>query len=58
VAVNRQEPDFIAGQVDQVATSMLETERTMNDLRFATGLDDLHEEVPELMGQTLVQVKQ
>jgi hypothetical protein len=38
MAVNRQEPDFISGQVDQVASSMLETERTMNELRFATGL--------------------
>lgn len=49
LAVNRQEPDFIAGQVDQVAGSMLEMEKTMNDLQFATGLAPLDEEVPELM---------
>jgi len=49
IAVNRQEPDFIAGEVDAVASSMLSTERTMNELHFATGFaaDDLV--VPELM---------
>src|SRR5262249_13212023 len=38
LAVNRQEPDYISGQVDQVAASMVQTERTMNELQFATGL--------------------
>ena len=55
LAVNRQEPDFISGQVDQVAGSMLETEKTMNELQFATGLAPLDEEVPELV-QPPVQV--
>jgi phage terminase Nu1 subunit (DNA packaging protein) len=49
VAVNRQEPDFISGQVDQVATSMLETERTMNELDFVTGLGEMDNETPELL---------
>ncbi len=49
MAVNRQEPDFISGQVDQVASSMVETERTMNELQFATGLETLHDEPPELL---------
>jgi chemotaxis protein histidine kinase CheA len=49
LSVNRQEPDFISGQVDQVAGSMLETEKTMNDLQFATGLAPLDEEVPSLV---------
>jgi DNA repair exonuclease SbcCD ATPase subunit len=49
LAVNRQEPDFISGQVDQVAHSMLETEKTMNDLRFATGLEMVDDEAPELL---------
>jgi hypothetical protein len=49
LSVNRQEPDFISGQVDQVAGSMLETEKTMNELQFATGLAPLDEEVPELV---------
>ncbi len=49
LSVNRQEPDFISGQVDQVTGSMLETEKTMNELQFATGLAPLDEEVPELV---------
>jgi hypothetical protein len=49
LSVNRQEPDFISGQVDQVAGSMLETEKTMNELQFATGLAPVDEEVPELV---------
>jgi hypothetical protein len=49
LAVNRQEPDFIAGEVDAVATSMLETERTMNELQFATGLPKDDHVVPDLM---------
>jgi len=49
LAVNRQEPDFIAGQVNQVADSMRDTERTMNELEFATGLGPLQEEVPALL---------
>ncbi|MHB8863525.1 MAG: hypothetical protein ACYC6N_14080 [Pirellulaceae bacterium] len=49
VAVNRQEPDYVSNQVDQVATSMLETEKTMNDLQVFTGLEDLQNEVPMLL---------
>ena len=49
LAVNRQEPDFISDQVDSVAESMLETERTMNDLQFATGLLEVDEDIPELV---------
>ena len=49
ISVNRQDPEFISGQIDAVANSMKETERTMNDLRFVTGLGDLDEEAPELM---------
>jgi hypothetical protein len=57
MAVNRQEPEFISGQMDQVASSMVETERTMNDLEFATGLDSLHDEVPELLRARVVRTK-
>ena len=48
LAVNRQEPDYISGQVDQVAASMMETEKTMNELRFVTGLDSV-DEAPSLL---------
>jgi len=53
LAVNRQEPDYISGQVDQVAASMLETENTMNELRFVTGLDGV-EEAPSLLEGDIV----
>ena len=47
MAVNRQEPEFISGEVDHVASSMMDTEKTMNDLQFATGLDSLDDQTPE-----------
>lgn len=56
LAVNRQEPDFIVRQVDQVASSMVQTERTMNDLQFATGLAG-DEEIPQLVQRQTVQAK-
>lgn len=49
LAVNRQEPEFISSQVDGVASSMMETERTMNELRFVTGLDKLDEDTPQFL---------
>lgn len=57
LAVNRQEPDFISSQVDSVAESMLETERTMNDLQFATGLVEMDEDVPELVDRRTVKTR-
>lgn len=57
LAVNRQEPDFIAGQVDQVVQGMVQTERTMSELQFATGLS-ADEEVPELVQRQAVPVRQ
>jgi chemotaxis protein histidine kinase CheA len=54
LAVNRQEPDYISGQVDQVAASMMETEKTMNDLRFVTGLDTV-DEAPSLLQNEIAQ---
>lgn len=58
LAINRQEPDFISAQVDQVVTSMVQTERTMNELQFATGLEVGDEAVPELLRRETVRVKQ
>jgi len=49
MAVNRQEPDFISSQVDQVASSMLDTERTMNELEFVTGMGQFDEAAPEML---------
>jgi chemotaxis protein histidine kinase CheA len=53
LAVNRQEPNYISGQVDQVAASMMETEKTMNDLQFVTGLDAV-DDAPELLHNDVV----
>jgi hypothetical protein len=51
MAVNRQEPEFISSEVDHVASSMVDTERTMNELQFATGLNTLDQEPPPLLRQ-------
>jgi chemotaxis protein histidine kinase CheA len=53
MAINRQEPDYIVHQVDEVASSMVQTERTMNELQFATGLA-AEEEVPQLLQRQAV----
>jgi chemotaxis protein histidine kinase CheA len=53
LAVNRQEPDYISGQVDQVATSMMETEKTMNELQFVTGFDTLDDSPPLLQSEVV-----
>jgi len=55
LAVNRQEPEFITGQIDQVASSMVQTEKTMSDLQFVTGLKSVDDEVPQILrNQTTV----
>lgn len=56
MAVNRQEPDYIVHQVDEVASSMVQTERTMNDLQFATGLA-AEEAVPQLLERKVIAAK-
>jgi hypothetical protein len=58
LAVNRQEPDYISGQVDQVAASMLETEKTMNELEFVTGLDSVEEPPALLQGGVAPRARQ
>ena len=57
MAINRQEPEFISGQVNQVASSMVLAEKTMNDLQFATGLDRISDEAPPMLQQQLTTVK-
>ncbi len=53
LAVNRREHDFISTQVDDVADSMIETEKTIAELDFATGFSEADGEVPELLRQSL-----
>jgi hypothetical protein len=49
MAINRQDPQFVSGQVDQVASSLLQTEATMNELQFATGLDPIEDATPSII---------
>jgi chemotaxis protein histidine kinase CheA len=56
MAINRQEPDYIVHQVDEVASSMVQTEQTMNELQFATGLA-AEEEVPPMLQRQTVSAK-
>jgi hypothetical protein len=49
MAINRQDPQFVSGQVDQVAESLVQTEQTMNEIRFATGLDPIDDAAPSIM---------
>lgn len=58
LSVNRQEPDFISAQVDEVAGSMLETEKTMNELQFVIGLAPPDEEAPDLIQSPPVMIIQ
>ena len=58
LAVNRQEPDYISGQVDQVAASMMETEKTMNELQFVTGLDTVDDSPSLLQGEVVPRAKE
>ena len=57
MAINRQEPEFITSEVDHVASSMVDTERTMNELRFATGLDAAEDKVPSLISTPIAQTQ-
>src|SRR5262245_8171697 len=58
LAVNRHEPQFISGQIDQVATSVVQTERTIADLQFVTGLTASDQEVPEILRRRALQAGQ
>lgn len=56
LAVNRNEPGYISSQVDQVAGSMVQTERTMNELEFATGLA-VDEAVPQMVQRSVIRTR-
>ncbi len=49
MAINRQDPQFVSSQVDQVAGSLVSTERAMNELQFATGLDPFDDLAPSII---------
>jgi hypothetical protein len=54
LAVNRQEPDYISNQVDLVASSMIDAEKTINELQFATGLERGDDAVPSIVSRETV----
>jgi hypothetical protein len=54
LAVNRQEPDFISGQVDEAAAGMVQTEKTISDLQFVTGMNFADEQVPQMLQRATV----
>lgn len=56
IGINRQEPNFISSQVDHVAQSMMDTEKTINELQFATGLNPLEDDIPEILQQSPIQI--
>ena len=49
---------YATNMADQVAASMLDTERTMNELQFATGLNESESDAPELLRAKAVPVRQ
>jgi len=51
LSVNRQDPEYISGQIDAVTGSMKETERTMNELKFITGIGNFDDDAPELISE-------
>lgn len=57
LAVNRQEPEFISGQIDQVTSSMVQTEKTMGELAFVTGMQLANEEVPPILRNETVSTR-
>jgi hypothetical protein len=54
-AIRPHEPNFVATNVDAMSASLLETEKTMDDLEFATGLGHVASEPPELLDTREVQ---
>jgi hypothetical protein len=49
VAINRQDPDFILNEVDSISQSVSETERTIGELDFLTGLGEQNHQVPPVL---------
>lgn len=49
MAVGHEDPDFISGQVDDVAASMAVTEAAMRDMSFVPGVEGYEDEAPEIL---------
>ena len=49
VAINQQDPDFILHEVDSISQSVQETEKTIGELDFITGLGTGDDQVPSVL---------
>lgn len=49
MSISQGDPATISTQVDTVAGSVVETEKTLEDLKFVTGLSSYDETVPEIL---------
>ena len=49
MAINRQDPQFVTGQVDRVAIESGADRATINELQFATGLDPIDDVPPAII---------
>jgi hypothetical protein len=57
-AVNRQDPDFLSGQIDSVSESMQVTEKAITEMQHITGLIDQMQEPPAILDADLQKVTQ
>lgn len=49
MSISQGDPGTISSQVDTVAGSVAQTEKTLEDLKFVTGLSSIDETVPEII---------
>ena len=49
MSISQGDPGTISSQVDTVAGSVTETEKTLEDLKFVTGMSSYDESVPEIL---------
>ena len=49
LAINRSDADAITGQVEQITKGLVRTEQTINDLGFATGVEQFDLTVPRIL---------
>jgi hypothetical protein len=49
MSISQGDPETISSQVDTVAGSVAQTEKTLEDLKFVTGLSSFDETVPEII---------
>lgn len=54
MGISRGDPAVLSGQVDSVAGSIQEAEKTLNDLQFVTGFSAADEAVPSFVQRNLV----